>query len=286
MLTVISISQRNSLYSSILKVLMDSFRLSFFLIGSFVDVFIVFWRKQEFDKMLFLFSSQLVKCDDGLSDGGRLDLRSAASLTLWSWGSVTLVCFRTPKSRVVWLRETDEKFIYTLFIHFVRKQNSRVCKNVLMFYLSFTDFRFMSVCFILAWCFIALPVSPSPHIKHFTSHNALLFLFSRHKLKKTIRSRVFLSLGEKQDVLSECFCVVRVSISIVDSFTKSFGVSVPVSMKSLVFCFHVLFVCCYCLKRDGRSSCGLSETSAAVRPVWWTWTQTKCQCRKKSLKKT
>lgn len=33
-----------------------------------------------------------------------------------------------------------------------------------MFYLSFTDFRFMSVCFILAWCFIALPVSPSPHI--------------------------------------------------------------------------------------------------------------------------
>lgn len=185
------------------------------------------------------------------------------------------------------LTERDGRKVHLHFIRpFCEKRNSRVCKNVLMFYLSFTDFRFMSVCFILAWCFIALPVSPSPHIKHSTSHNALLFLFSRHKLKKTIRSRVFLSLGEKQDVLSECFCVVRVSISIVDSFTKSFGVSVPVSMKSLVFCFHVLFVCCYCLKRDGRSSCGLSETSAAVRPVWWTWTQTKCQCRKKSLKKT
>ena len=93
----------------------------------------------------------------------------------------------------------------------------------------------MSVSFILAWCFIALPVCPSPHIKHCTSHNALLFLFSHHKQKKTIHSRLVLSLGEKQDVQSECFCVVRVSISIVDSFTKRFGVSVPDEVTRVLF---------------------------------------------------
>ena len=36
-------------------------------------------------------------------------------------------------------------------------------------------------------------------------------------------------------------------------------------MKSLVFCFHVLFFC-YCLKRERRSSSGLSETSSSFVP--------------------
>lgn len=187
------------------------------------------------------------------------------------------------------LTERDGRKVHLHFIRpFCEKRNSRVCKNVLMFYLSFTDFRFMSVCFILAWCFIALPVSPSPHIKHSTSHNALLFLFSRHKLKKTIRSRVFLSLGEKQDVLSECFCVVLVSISIVDSFTKSFGVSVPVSMKSLVFCFHVLSLCLLLLFEKRRTLVLWTLWDERRRPsrVMNMDTNKMSVQKKKSLKKT
>ena len=78
----------------------------------------------------------------------------SVTAALWSCGSVTLVCFRTPKSRVVWLRETEEKFIYSLFVHFVRNQNSRVCKNLLMFYLS-SVFYFGVACFILP--FLSLP---------------------------------------------------------------------------------------------------------------------------------
>lgn len=92
--------------------------------------------------------------------------------------------------------------------------------------------------------------SRSLHIKNSTSHNALLFIVLNWKKK---RQSTAVNLGENAvQSDSGCFCVVCVSISIVDLFTKSFGVFVAFLMKLHVFTFWI-FLLLWWFHGGGRS---------------------------------
>lgn len=107
--------------------------------------------------------------------------------------------------------------------------------------------------------------SRSLHIKNSTSHNALLFIVLNWKKK---RQSTAVNLGENA-VQSEsgCFCVVCVSISIVDLFTKSFGVFVAFLMKLHVFTFWI-FLLLWWFHGGGRSLLLFFWT--AGRPRSWS----------------
>lgn len=84
---------------------------------------------------------------------------------------------------------------------------------------------------------------------------------------------------------SGCFCVVCVSISIVDLFTKSFGVFVAFLMKLHVFTFWIFFVVMMVSWRRAELPLVLLDCGTTSELVLCTWTQTKRQCRKKLKKK-
>lgn len=144
---------------------------------------------------------------------------------------------------------------------------------VILSWVSFHVFSFSAV----------VSSSRSLHIKNSTSHNALLFIVLNWKKK---RQSTAVNLVENA-VQSEsgCFCVVCVSISIVDLFTKSFGVFVAFLMKLHVFTFWIFFVVMMVSWRRAELPLVLLDCGTTSELVLCTWTQTKRQCRKKLKKK-
>ena len=120
---------------------------------------------------------------------------------------------------------------------------------------------------------------------HSISHNALLFLLTE---KDNLESPCSV-LGRKQSdvVTSECFCVVCVSISIVDLFTKSFWrVSVPLWWSHTCYVLFISSFRCYGLEKRAAPLplLLLDFLGQTVRPVW-TWTHTQNVSAEKKLKK-
>lgn len=106
-------------------------------------------------------------------------------------------------------------------------------------------------------------------------------ILSHHKLKKTIHRHSV--LGRKQTLsnqISECFCVVRVYISICRLVHQKFWSIGPILMKSHVFWFVFFLV----FKESEPSSSGLSGTNS-LSVLCVQGRKQNVSAEKKSLKK-
>lgn len=147
------------------------------------------------------------------------------------------------------------------------RKTQKMIPAVILSWVSFHVFSFSAV----------VSSSRSLHIKNSTSHNA--------ELKKKRQSTAVNLVENAVQSESGCFCVVCVSISIVDLFTKSFGVFVAFLMKLHVFTFWIFFVVMMVSWRRAELPLVLLDCGTTSELVLCTWTQTKRQCRKKLKKK-
>lgn len=104
-------------------------------------------------------------------------------------------------------------------------------------------------CFLFLCCCFILSLSA-----HQELHFPQCFTLHCSELEKKQKQSTAVNLVENA-VQSEsgCFCVVCVSISIVDLFTKSFGVFVAFLMKLHVFTFWIFFLLLWWFHGGGRS---------------------------------
>lgn len=147
------------------------------------------------------------------------------------------------------------------------RKTQKMIPAVILSWVSFHVFSFSAV----------VSSSRSLHIKNSTSYNA--------ELKKKRQSTAVNLVENAVQSESGCFCVVCVSISIVDLFTKSFGVFVAFLMKLHVFTFWIFFVVMMVSWRRAELPLVLLDCGTTSELVLCTWTQTKRQCRKKLKKK-
>lgn len=157
------------------------------------------------------------------------------------------------------MRKKNRKFtiqyLWKKVVSFCQPASKTVTVTDVLFILYSFCFRFSywnKMLFFLLSCDVFIGPSSSSLPAHHEHHLPQCFVTRNCERQSTVAFFFFWEKTNVQSnlVLSECFYVVCVSISIVDLFTKSFRVLIPFWWShTCSVLFLISSFCCYCLRR-------------------------------------